>query len=181
MTTTRQTGSSNLTTVGDTLLERRGPPAQSTLPTSYRPASDEPTDATEETVAPIPYPDKPSSYNPETLEDFIESYERAYRRNDLLRAHGGKLISQGFDFDWTRTLAISDGVGVGRTQYRFNEAVKENDGIVIGDSATHVVTYYVDESVVVRAETTGRREHRDVLVPDPWESGVILRSSGNQE
>lgn len=172
--TTTRAESSTPTTVSDSLLRERARPTPADLPTVVRPPAAEPPNPTEDTVSPLPYPDKPASYTAETVAEFVQSYERAYRRNGLLDEYGRSLIGQTSAFDWTHTLAVADDAGVGRSQYRYSETVERTNGIVIGDSPTHVVAYYVDDAVVVRAERTGRQENRDVLAPDPWETGVAL-------
>jgi hypothetical protein len=171
-TTSRRTESTTPTTVGDSLLRERDPPAD--LQTATRPPAAEPPDPTDDTVSPLAYPDRPESYTAGGVEAFVEAYEGAYRRNSLLGDHGRALIAQGSAFDWTHALAVAEDAGVGRCQYRYSESVERADGVVVGDSPTMVVTYYVDDSVVVRAESTGRRERRDVLDPDPWETGFVL-------
>lgn len=46
-----------------------------------------PTDAETD---PQSYPDRPTDITPETLEPFLESYERAYRYNDMVASHPDK-------------------------------------------------------------------------------------------
>lgn len=176
-TATTHAESSTPTTVSDALLRERDRPSSDDLPTTVRPPAAEPPNPTEDTVSPIPYPEKPTSYTAETVAEFVERYERAYRRNGLLDDHGRSLIGQMSAFHWTHTLAVDDHAGVGRGQYAYSESVERTDGVVVGDSPILVVTYYVDSSVVVRAQSTGRQEHRDVLAPDPWETGVVLEPS----
>lgn len=178
--TTTRAESSTPTTVSDSLLRERDRPTPADLSTIVRPPATEPPDPMEDTVPPLSYPDKLTSYTAETVAEFAESYERAYRRNSLLDEYGRSLIDQGSYFDWTRTLAVSDDAGVGRSQYRFSDTIEYADRIDTGDSPTLVVTYYVDDSIVVRAETTGRQEHRDVLAPDPWVTGVVLESAESE-
>jgi hypothetical protein len=175
-TTNPDTDSETRTTVSDALLRERDPPSPEQLPTAARPPATEPPNATEDTNEPLSYPDNPASYTAEAVGEFVEAYERAYRRNDLLDEYGSALAGQGLYPNGVETLAVTEGAGVGRIQYTYSATVKQADGYVIDDSVVYLVTYYVDESVVVRAATTDQREHRDVLVPDPWESGVILKS-----
>lgn len=144
------------------------------LPTEARPPAEKPPDAAQDTVSPRDYPAKPTEYTDQSIQTFVESHERAYRRNGLLARWGSAVVSQGFEFDWTVTLNTNEGAGIGRCQYRYNWTTKEGDDYTVGDSATIVVTYYVDDSMIVRAEDTGRVERRHELAPDPWESGVIL-------
>jgi len=158
----------------DSVLEKRDPPSRDELSTEPRPPAEEPADATDETVSPRAYPTKPPSYEDGAVRQFAESYERAYRRNDLLGRRGSALVRQGFSFDWSETIAADEGAGVGRCQYRYDETIDDGDGVIVGDSPTTVVTYYVDDSMLVRAEATGEADERDELDPDPWRTGVIL-------
>jgi hypothetical protein len=95
----------------------------------------------------------------------------------LLGRWGSRLIAQACHFDWTVTLETDGRAGLGRCQYTYNETYESSDGLVTGDSPTTVVTYYVDESLIARAEKTGAANERDALDPDPWESGVVLEPS----
>lgn len=170
-------GTTNEATTTDgetTLLADRDPPPAEGLPTTVRPAAGEPPNPSGDTVAPTGYPERPESYTDESVGGFVEGYERAYRRNGLLAEYGGSLIDQGTAVDWVRTLDATTTAGVGRLQYRYSATIDEGEEIVVSDSPTVVATYYVDDSVVVRAAATGRRERRDVLDPDPWETGEVL-------
>lgn len=168
------TGESTTTNGERTVLDEREPPSPERLPSAVRPAAEEPPNASDDTVAPIGYPERPESYTDESVGAFVESYERAYRRNGLLAEYGGSLIDQGTAVDWVRTLDATTTAGVGQLQYRYSATIDEGEEIVVSDSPTVVATYYVDDSVVARAEATGRRERRDVLDPDPWEAGEVL-------
>jgi hypothetical protein len=167
-------GCSTISSSGDSVLEKREPPSRDELSTESRPPAEEPADATDETVSPRAYPTKPPSYGDDATRQFVESYERAYRRNDLLGRRGSALVTQGFSFDWSETIAADEEAGVGRCQYRYDETTEDGDGVIVGDSPTTVVTYYVDDSMLVRTEATGEADERDELDPDPWRTGVIL-------
>lgn len=174
-TTTSSGESETPTTVSDGILRERDPPSSDNLSTADRPSATEPPNATQDTVPPLSYPDKPASYNTETVADFVEDYESAYRRNSLLQEHKSELIAQGTSVHWTGTLATAEEAGIGRMQYAYSASYEDGEQVVVEDSAIHLVTYYVDESVVVRAGITDQAEHRGVLRPDPWIRGVILK------
>lgn len=152
------------------------PPSRDDLETAPRPTAEEPPNATNETVSPKQYPDKPTSYDDESIEKFVEAHEQAYRRNNLLNRFGGNLVSHSSYWDWTVSLETTESAGVGRCQYKYSETQRENGEETIGDSPNIVVTYYVDDSMVVRAEDMGEASNRNELHPNPWESGVILDS-----
>lgn len=159
------------------VLDSREPPAHDDLLSKPRPPAEEPIDATEDTVPALHYPTKPTSYTSQSVRSYVENHERAYRRNEVLGKYGAGLVAHRFDVDWTVALDTSEKAGVGRCQYSYTTTERsDSDGAapVVGDSPTYVVTYYVDDSEVVRAEGTGPTESRGELAPDPWESGVVL-------
>lgn len=159
----------------DYLLGKAGPPSGEDLESARRPAAKEPPDATDDTVEPKEYPTKPTSFNDETIEAFVESHERAYRHNAILDRWGSDVVTIGFRVFWATTLASKEEAGVGKCEYKYNFTEKEGDQYVVTDSATMEVTYYVDGSMIVRAEDTGHGQRREELDPDPWDSGVILK------
>ncbi len=159
---------------GDSVLADRDPPSRDELPTETRPPAERPPDTTADTVSPRPYPTRPAEYTDRSVRTFVRSHERALRRNESLAGWGGSLVSQRSTFDWSITLAADGDAGVGRCQYSYSEAADDDDDHVVGAPATNVVTYYVDDSVIVRARDSGSVDRRDELHPDPWESGVAL-------
>ncbi|WP_459881877.1 hypothetical protein [Halorubrum gandharaense] len=159
---------------GEEIRGESAPPSRDDLEIAPRPTAEEPSSATNETVSPKQYPNKPTSYDPDSIEKFVETHERAYRRNDLLNRFGGDLVSHSSHWDWTVTLETTESAGVGRCQYKYSETQREHGEEIIGDSPNIVVTYYVDDSMVVRAEDTGEASNRDELQPNPWESGAVL-------
>lgn len=168
-------GCNILSQSGGFLLGKTGPPSREDLESAPRPPAEAPPGATEETVSPREYPSTPSSFDADAVERFVESHERAYRSNALLERFGGDLVSYAPDWDWTVSLDTNDDAGVGRCSYRYSDRVDQGDGSeAIGDSPTIVVTYYVDDSMIVRAEDTMRDTTRNELSPDPWETGVVL-------
>lgn len=163
-------------TAENTLLGNRSPPSREDLDTALRPPAEEPPDATDETVPPIQYPTKPTTYDETSITQFVDAHERAYQRNEPLERLGGDLTDHTFWWHWTVSLGTSENAGVGRGQYRY-AYTRQEDGTgteVVSDGPRVVVTYYVDESMIVRAQKEGEASRRDELAPDPWESGVIL-------
>jgi hypothetical protein len=156
------------------ILRKRKHPSPAELPTAQRPRAQQPPDATAETVAPLPYPEKPASYTEKTATSFIKQYERAYRRNRLLKEDGGQLVAQGFTFDFTMIVDCSDSACVGRTQYQFTATRENGDSLIVEDSEMILVAYYVSDSMVVRAEADRPHTQTGVLFPDPWKTGTIL-------
>lgn len=156
------------------ILEMRDRPSEEMLNSVDLPPAEPPKNKTSDTVSPINYPAPLRKFTEDDVESNVDSFERAYRRNLLLREHGRFLIEQSFDVDWVQALVVGEDAAIGRIQYRYSESIDQGGEVVIGDSPTIVASYYLDESLVVRAEDKGRREQRDELDPDPWETGEIL-------
>lgn len=167
-------GCSQVLSSGNGVLADRDVPERDQLLERSRPPAERPADAGEETVESLQYPAKPTTYNDETVKTFVETHERAYRRNNLLDKYGGDLVYHNVDFSWTVTIDTSGHAGVGRCQYTFTTRIQDGDDYIVGDSATNLVTYYVDEEMIVRARDTGATDHRQGLAPDPWKTGVVL-------
>ncbi len=133
-----------------------------------RPTTDESNEP--DAVAPASYPGPPSDRTDESdLTGFAESFERAFRRNGLVREHGGDLVEFGFTTDETWTENAPDDGGVAGVEYRYHYTLRDG---VIADSPTNVAVYYVDASVAVRAHARGRRDAG--TEPDPMEEGVTV-------
>lgn len=178
---THSPSSGTTSSTEDSILGERDPPSREALPTEPRPPAEQPPDATEATASPRAYPSKPSEYTDQSVRDFVESYERAYRHNDELAEWSGStgtLTSMSLSFDFTVTLDANGDAGVGRCAYRYGFAVEDDDGGTIEGSShgTIVVTYYIDESMTVRASHDGSANERHDLNPDPWRSGVVLEA-----
>ena len=156
------------------VLRKRERPSETELQTAHRPPAQQPPKATTETVSPLPYPEKPTSYTEKTATTFITQYERGYRRNRLLKEDGKQLVAQGFSFDFTTIVDCNDSACVGRTQYQFTATRETADSLIVEDSGTILVAYYVSDSMVVRAEADRASTQTGVLSPDPWETGMIL-------
>lgn len=62
-----------------------------------------PTDAAAD---PRSYPDRPTDLTPETLEPFLESYERAYRYNDMIASHPEKYGRTNEVTVWIDSVAV---------------------------------------------------------------------------
>lgn len=81
-------------------------------------------------------------------------------------------------FEWTVALEADGNAGIGRCEYQYGTEIEDGDTIAEGSSHGYiVVTYYVDDSMIVRAKDRGGVNRSDELDPDPWESGVVLEPS----
>jgi len=171
-TTTSQ--ASTATPSEPSILDERDQPSRDSLPTESLPPAEEPANATEDTVTHLDYPTKPAEYTDTTMAEFVESHERAYFTNDKLATYGGSLVSTDVDVSWALTLDTDSNAGVGKCKYSHSGAVDDDDGYSEWSSHGYiVVTYYVDDSMIVRAEKRGEDQRRE-LDPNPWETGIIL-------
>lgn len=161
------------------LSSERSEPPEYDCEEADRPEPDPPDD--EDAIGPATYPDRPESLtDDERMVQYVEAYEEAYRRNSLVAKYWNSLVRFGMSVSETWTYDDPDDAAVVRLQYRYSEEVETRDGVMVGDSATIFVSYYVDASVVIRAERTGLREDEselrpnDAFDPDPWEQGEPL-------
>jgi len=117
-------------------------------------------------VAPTPYPDPPDGDGTDAaLTEYVENFERAYRRNRLVQSDGSDLRKFGFSPGETWIVERAPAAGVAGVQYTFWHETKRTHA----DSGNRVAVYYVDESVALRAHESGRRENG--VEPDPLETG----------
>lgn len=163
----------------DVPLGTRTDPPEYNCEAADRPEPDAPDD--EDAIAPAEYPIRPASLtDDERAVRYVEAYEEAYRRNSLVEQYRNRLVRFGMSVGETWTYDGPNDAAVVRLQYRYSEEVETANGIVVGDSPTIFVSYYVDESVVVRAKRTGLREGESeldpdpALDPDPWKEGEPL-------
>jgi hypothetical protein len=166
-------------------LDARAEPPAYNCEEATRPEPDAPDD--EDAIAPAAYPDRPGSLSDdERAVQYVEAYETAYRRNSLVAQYWNQLVRFSVSVDERWTYDVPTDAAVVRLQYRYSEEVETPNGIVIGDSPSIFVSYYVDESVVVRAERRGRREDESesgsepALDPDPWREGEPLECFENE-
>jgi hypothetical protein len=169
----------NPSNAGDSPTENRTEPPEYDCKEANRPEPDTPDD--DDAIRPATYPGRPGSLNDdERVIEYAKAYEEAYRRNTLVSKYWDQLVRFNVSVSETWTYDGPDDAAVVRLQYRYSEEVETSDGIMVGDSATIFVSYYVDPSVVIRAERTGLRTdeselHPDeALDPDPWKRGEPL-------
>lgn len=130
-----------------------------------------PTDASQ-------YPERPESLSDDsTVETYLTTYERAYRRNALADQYGDELTTAGVPLGATRHFDSREGSAVVRVRYQYYyeySSDPETTAVVHADSATTYATYYLDDRVLVRAEASGMLDDESVLRPDPWDSGAVV-------
>ena len=128
----------------------------------------------EDASAALAYPQRPESLADQSaVVDYVTRYERAYRRNDLRTEHGSALRTVGLAVEGTRTYDAPEGAAIVRVRYTFYyEVGGPTETPVHADSPTTYASYYVDESVVLRAAASGLREDESALDPDPLAEGV---------
>jgi len=126
----------------------------------------------ENTVQPVDYPGEPPSPLEDSAVDYVTRFEEAYRRNyEILEKGPLREYSGGVTETWT--YDAPPGGAVVRLKTVYGGQVLDDDGPgAIYDSPQVFVTYYVDPSRVVRAETKGQSQLTpESLDPDPWENG----------
>lgn len=172
MTTSGSARNSSATERAGTPTVDRSEPPTDDCETATQPDPTPPgTDATT-AVAPISYPSPPDSpTDPDAVTDYVQAFERAYRRNVLVQQEREDLVRFTFALQETRTYDVPVEAAVVRVQYQYSWTVEEDGRMSIADSPNIFATYYVDRSVVLRAVDSGIRDDPDALDPDPWQSG----------
>ncbi|MFC6731851.1 MULTISPECIES: hypothetical protein [unclassified Haladaptatus] len=177
LTACLDTAPSDVNTSTETPEPSRTPPSYD-CGAAYRPEPNPPR--AENAVEPKAYPSRPESIeNGGGIVEYVTEYEKAYRVNSLLAQYGDRLTNVSIWIDETRTYDAPEQTALVRVQYRYSETVETEDGAVIGDSPRIFVTYYVDQSVVIRAESTGASDDSETLHPDPWRGGRTVDCFGS--
>ncbi|WP_276252367.1 hypothetical protein [Haloarcula rara] len=104
------------------------------------------------------------------MADYIAAYESAYRTNWLLEEHGSELTDIYFGVGEPTYFESPPASVIGRLRYSYGF---ETDSVV-ADSSTIYASYYVDNTLIVRAERRGRLRDESVLQPNPLDSGHVL-------
>jgi hypothetical protein len=124
------------------------------------------------------YPGRPDSLADESaVAAYLARYERAYRRNALAEGYGAELTTAGVPLGATRTFPSREGSAVVRLRYRYYYEYADDPNttaVIHADSPTTYATYYLDDRVLVRAETSGPLNDESALRPDPWTSGTVV-------
>ncbi|WP_049905058.1 hypothetical protein [Haloferax gibbonsii] len=150
----------------------RNAPPEYDCSAASRPEPASPTGENADALRPVAYPTRPDSFaDSDRGTEYIEAYERAYRHNELVADRGSSLVAHSLSLRDARPYGAPDGAAVVRLTYTYTEVVSHSDGYVAGDSPQIIVTYYADESVVIRTPPLRSSDAPDGLVPDPWNSG----------
>lgn len=139
---------------------------------------------THETAATVPYPDPPTNF--EDPIEFVESYEGAYVRKNILcgRTGSSEILRITYDVQQAETFPwYEDGPAI-VFLLRAGAATRGTDGeggpIWVADIAYSGVVYAVDETGVARAEfdeaASLDKEEFETSAPDPLETGTLLES-----
>jgi hypothetical protein len=123
---------------------------------------------------PLDYPDGPPPLGEDqTVVEYVTQYERALVQRRVRNDAPERVTAFGLN-GGTRTYAAPADAALVRFRYTYYyEYEAAGNRSVHADSPTNYATYYVDESVVVRAEREGFLDDADEekLIPDPWEDG----------
>lgn len=125
-----------------------------------------------DSVEPLDYPDGPPPLgDDEAFIEYVKQYERALVRKRVRSDTRGRVTGFGLSGD-ARTFDAPPDAAIVRFRYSYYYGFENHAGsIVHSDSFINFATYYLDESVVVRAHRETRLDDEEALVPDPWESG----------
>lgn len=101
---------------------------------------------------------------------YVESFERAYRRNVLVRRWDDRLLDFGVGVHGVTTDDVDGGTkALIEHAYWENVEAQGGDGVVHGDSPITRVAYYVDESGAWRGPDEEPVDEESA--PDPREVG----------
>lgn len=142
--------------------------------TAYRPPAPSADDDPPGEADRYRYPERPDSLADESaVVSYVESYERAYRLNDLRTEHGSDLVHAGvFQYETWVHEATAD-TAIVRVKYAFGYGIDRHDGQVEADSPTIYASYAVDDDAVLRAVERGYQEDESGLNPDPAAGSVV--------
>lgn len=124
----------------------------------------------EDLVQPVDYPGRP----PEQLDDgsaieYVQQFEEAYRTNEQI-AEMDRLQRVSVSVAETQTFDAPEGAAVVRLHTHYS-GTSGRSAYIQYDNWDVMVTYYVDQALVVRTETHRSNIDTAELDPDPWESG----------
>lgn len=134
-----------------------------------------------ETAATVPYPPEPESFDEATIASFVEEFDNAYVRHDVLcRGRSGEILNVSHSVEETVTLDWQDEI----SHFLIFRAAGASAGLDdsgamweagIGYSG---VVYAIDETGVARAEFEDAAmlepDQREDQAPDPLENGYLV-------
>lgn len=126
--------------------------------------------ARDDALEPATYPDPPDPLLDE-VEQYALEFERAYRRNDVLESYGSESGTFEFEFRSRRmtTVESESANDAALVAIVYNVTVGTRQTTHPPERDTRV-TYYVDESIALRARYTGLANDPE-FDPDPREVG----------
>jgi len=117
------------------------------------------------------YPDRPESLSTEEMRSYVERYEQAYRLNTLHSEWEANLNHASVVVEETDTYDAPDGTAIAQVKYTYDAEIEGDDGPIEIDSPRMYASYYVDDTVVLRAIDTEHQEDASRLIADPIEQG----------
>ncbi|WP_157525804.1 hypothetical protein [Halorientalis sp. IM1011] len=128
-----------------------------------------------DSVEPLEYPDDgpPPLGDDQAVVGYVKQYEHALVQKRIRSETRGRVTGFGLSGD-ARTFDAPPDAAIVRFRYSYHYGFENHAGSTVhSDSPTNYATYYVDESVVVRAHRKGflDDEKEQALIPDPWGSG----------
>lgn len=126
-------------------------------------------------IEPAAYPEAPPAFDQiEAMADFIVAYEEAYRTNALLEKYGRELREVHLGIGEPRFFDSTPESTIARVKYTYGFDTNE----LVADSPTTYASYYIDDSVLSRAEQEGVLDDESILKPDPLTDGNVLQCFG---
>jgi hypothetical protein len=118
------------------------------------------------------YPDRPDSLSSEsTVRTYVRLYERAHRLNALRREYESSLTYVTFRDRTTWVHEAPERAAIGRVKYTYSYRHETDGEPIASDSVVIYASYYIDDSMVLRAVEEGDRMDDSELNPDPVETG----------
>lgn len=119
------------------------------------------------------YPPQPTSLSDEsTVLAYVEAFERAYRLNDLRAQFGESLTQASVYIERTWSYDAPEETTIARMMCSFNYTFDDDGSQIAGQSASIFVSYYVDDSVVLRVVEEEPPEDESELGSDPRQHGA---------
>ncbi|SEN26253.1 hypothetical protein SAMN05216388_1002184 [Halorientalis persicus] len=167
-------GNSSETGTGTNPTPNRRAPPEYDCSVAGRPTLTGGSRARGDTVESRPYPDGPPPLGDEdAVVEYVTRYERALVQRRVRNDAPERVTAFGLS-GGTRIYDAPADTALVRFRYTYwYEYEADGNRTVHADSPIHYATYYVDDSVVVRAKREGFLDDAEEakLIPDPWESG----------
>jgi len=157
---------------GDPTPSGRSSPPEYDCSEASRPTLADDVRARDDTIELRSYPEGPPPLgDDQAVVGYVKQYEHALVQKRVRSETRGRVTGFGLSGD-ARTFDAPPDAAIVRFRYSYQYGFVNHAGSTVhSDSFINFATYYLDESVVVRAHRETRLDNEEALVPDPWESG----------